>query len=174
MQDFDSKVREEAASHGITVSSVNFTNVSYQWIQTNTYTAYIFPLTPVTIYSEIYHLDMTAEVLSDKPFTQSPMPLWVMKIIQWALQAVVIVLVAYFTIQAIQACVQSLFVKKQTVKIYDANGNLVEEKSGEEPSWTSGIFVIGGLVIAGLILVPLVSELIKSRKKGSRKKGRRK
>jgi TRAP-type C4-dicarboxylate transport system permease small subunit len=122
-------------------------------------------MTPITIYSEKYTLDMTVTVMSDKPFAQSPMPLWVLKVVQWALQAVVYVLIAYFVIQAIQAVVSSIFVKTQTVKIYNPDGTLREETTTSEPSWTSGILVVGGLAIVAFIVVPVLLDRLKGRKK---------
>jgi len=162
---FDLKVRSEAANNGITVESVAFDSLQYHWVETNRYTAYIIPMTPITIYSEKFTLDMTVTVMSDKPFAQSPMPLWVLKIVQWALQAVVYVLIAYFVIQAIQAVVSSIFVKTQTVKIYNPDGTLREETTTSEPSWTSGILVVGGLAIVAFIVVPVLLDRLKGRKK---------
>lgn len=161
---FADKVLSEAAANGIEVYNVEATIKQYHWVETNRYTAYIIPMTPITIYSEKYTLDMTVSVLSDKPFAQSPMPLWVMQIIKWAISAVVYILIAYFAIQAFQACFNSLFVKTQTVKVYNPDGTLREETTTSEPSWTSGILVVGGLVIAALIVVPIVLDKLKTRK----------
>ena len=166
---FEEQVRSDAAKNSITVFDVIFSLVQYAWVETNRYTSYIFPMTPVTIYSEIYSLDMVITVWSDKPFAQSPMPLWVMQIIKWAVQAVVYILIAYFVVQAIQACVQSLFVKKQTVTIYNPDGTIRETREEESPDWTSYILIIG-VVAAALILLYILMPVIQDKLKGKRKK----
>ena len=162
---FDAKVREEAAKNGITVSSVVFASLQYRWIETNTYTAYIFPATGVPIFSEKYALDMVIEVMSDKPFAQSPMPLWAVYIMTKVIAAVVTILIVYFVTLAAQAMWNSLFVKTQTIKVYDANGKLIEERTITEPSWASGILVIGGLIVVALIVVPVLLDRLKGHRK---------
>lgn len=149
---FGDKARSEATKNGIAVSLVEANSLQYHWIETNKYTSYIFPATPITIYSEKYTLDMDITVWSDLPFAPSPMPLWVMQIIKWALEAVVMVLIAYWAIQAIQACVQSLFVKKQTVTVYNPDGTIKEETTTEEPTFNATIFIVGALIVAAIVL----------------------
>lgn len=162
---FDAKVRSEAANNGINVSSVVFDSLQYRWVETNRYTAYIFPITPITIYSEKYTLDMVITVLSDKPFAASPMPIWVIQIVKLALEAVVLILIAYFAIMALQACFKGLFVKTQTVTVYNPDGSIKETKTTEEPSWTSGILVVGGLIVVALLVVPVLLDRLKGRPK---------
>ena len=153
VQAFADKVISEAAKNGITVYNVAATVKEYHWVETNRYTGYIFPMTPITIYSEIYTLDLTINMLSDKPFSGSPMPPWAMQIIKWVIQAVVYILVAYFAFQAFQHCFDSLFVKKQTVTTYNPDGTIKETTTTEEPNINSTIFIIGALVVGAIVLV---------------------
>jgi hypothetical protein len=109
---------------------------------------------------------------TDVPVEQSPFPLWAMKVIQWVIQAAVVIVVAYFILQVISSFLNSFVQKKTIIYTYDENGNLIKKEEITEPSTTGIITTLATLTVMGLIAYG-VYRLIKGRHKGSRKRSPR-
>jgi hypothetical protein len=123
----------------------------------------------VTVYK--IWVSIEAEFESDKPLMGSPVALALMIILKWIMEAIVIVLVAYFAIQMIGDVFKSMTTKTSTVTktTYDESGNPVSTttETTTEPSPTGwiGVIVALGLVLGVLVVLPKLLEKEKGKRR---------
>lgn len=161
---------DEFAKAGITATNVSIVNITYEWITTGHHTWYMFPLTPLDAEECQIRILWDARFDTDKDLGHSPLdPItWtiIIKILGIITNAVIILLVSYWIIQAIKDFAESLFTKTSTVTTYDpVTGNIVKEEKTQTPDPTA--MIIGGIVV--ITVVGLGLYMYFGSKKGRRK-----
>lgn len=107
----------------------------------------VYPIDGVTFYR--VHYRYKVKIKSDKKIIGSPIAIEILLILKWIIKAIVLIIIAWFVVEAVKSWLQSMTTIKTRILRYDPDtGEIIEEEIHEE----GGIFQIG---IVGIFIVIL-------------------
>jgi hypothetical protein len=109
-------INQKFLANGIGIISSTLTSESHTWTDESTYTAYVFPIVPITVYRSRPHVSLVWEVETDRP--AGSLPVWIVDLLKLVLPFVIAALIAYWTIQAIQNIVNGITTTTTTTEEY--------------------------------------------------------
>lgn len=115
------------------------------------------------------HIFLSYRIVTDQPIHESHSPFvmadWVMLVVKWVINAIVIIILGWIAIQAIKECVQSLVLKTTTVTKHvsepeDPGYCTYETTTIIEPEPFNVLVVVAGVVVIVAVAAPLIASYL--------------
>jgi hypothetical protein len=118
----------------------------------------------------MYKVSVTVDVdfISDKPLMGSPIAAALLLVIQWIIQAIVVIIIAYFVIQAIKDWLVSMVTTTSTVTEYNSQGQPVKTETTTQPTlggWIAPVLALIAVLGGGGLVVLYFSKKPRSKKR---------